>query len=139
MEESRPQAPELPGPAPTWKWTFLLGIWRTDFVHIFGASAVLIMMAAIAIPNFISYKCRGFNSAANADVKNAYISSQAYFSDHPHGFVDLPTLARYGFTQEPKVTVEVLGETRSALSITARHKKSTTTYTVDSTGRITKG
>ena len=53
--------------------------------------------------------------------------------------MDLPVLTRYGFTQASKVTMEVLSDTRSTLSITARHKKSTTTYTVDSTGRITKG
>jgi prepilin-type N-terminal cleavage/methylation domain-containing protein len=33
--------------------------------------AIIGILAAIAIPNFISYRQRGYDSAANADAKNA--------------------------------------------------------------------
>ena len=45
--------------------------------------AIIGILAAIAIPNFISYRQRGYNAAANADVKNAYTAAQAYFTDYP--------------------------------------------------------
>ena len=34
--------------------------------------AIIGILAAIAIPNFIAYRTRGYNSQAIADVKNAY-------------------------------------------------------------------
>ena len=101
--------------------------------------AIIGILAAIAIPNFISYRQRGYNAAANADVKNAYTSSQAYFSDYPKGSVDAASLVRYGYIQTPDVVVVIQNGTYGGLSITAKHNKSTTTYTVDSTGKITKG
>ena len=45
--------------------------------------AIIGILAAIAIPNFIAYRRRGYNSAANADIKNAYTAAQAYFTDEP--------------------------------------------------------
>ena len=101
--------------------------------------AIIGILAAIAIPNFISYRQRGYNAAANADVKNAYTSSQAYFSDYPDGTAAAGSLTTYGFTQTANVTVTVAAGTMSTLSVTAKHNQSTTTYTVDSTGKITKG
>ena len=49
--------------------------------------AIIGILAAIAIPNFISYRRRSYNSAANSDVKNSYTSAQAYFTDNPTGSV----------------------------------------------------
>ena len=45
--------------------------------------AIIGILAAIAIPNMIAYRERGYNSAANTDIKNAYAVAQAYFSNHP--------------------------------------------------------
>ncbi|MBU2490522.1 MAG: prepilin-type N-terminal cleavage/methylation domain-containing protein [Proteobacteria bacterium] len=101
--------------------------------------AIIGILAAIAIPNFISYRQRGYNAAANADVKNSYTSSQAYFSDYPDGTATLVILGGYGFTQTANVTVTVTAGTMSTLAITAKHNQSTTTYSVDSSGQITKG
>ena len=40
--------------------------------------AIIGILAAIAIPNFINYRKRSYNTAANADTKNLYTSAQAY-------------------------------------------------------------
>ena len=45
--------------------------------------AIIAILAAIAIPQFTSYRIRGYNTAARSDVKNAYTAAQAYFSDWP--------------------------------------------------------
>jgi len=43
--------------------------------------AIIAILAAIAIPQFSSYRIRGFNAAATADVRNARTAEEAFFSD----------------------------------------------------------
>ena len=51
--------------------------------------AIIGILAAIAIPNFIAYRQRGYDATANADVKNSYTAAQAYFTDYPSGSITL--------------------------------------------------
>jgi type IV pilus assembly protein PilA len=44
--------------------------------------AIIGILAAIAIPQFIQYRKRGYAAAANADAKNAYTAANAYFLDN---------------------------------------------------------
>lgn len=37
---------------------------------------IIAIRAAIAIPQFASYRVKGFNTAANLDIKNAYSAAQ---------------------------------------------------------------
>jgi len=43
--------------------------------------AIIGILAAIAIPQFASYRQRAFNSAAQSDVKNARVAQESLFSD----------------------------------------------------------
>jgi len=43
--------------------------------------AIIGILAAIAIPNFLSYRTRGQDQAAVAAAKNFYNSAMAYFAD----------------------------------------------------------
>ncbi len=45
--------------------------------------AIIGILAAIAIPNFIKYKKNAQNVAAKASAKNAYTSAMAYLADCP--------------------------------------------------------
>jgi type IV pilus assembly protein PilA len=60
--------------------------------------AIIAILAAIAIPQFTSYRIRGYNATARADVKNAYTAAQAYFSDWPTATTDVAKLQSAGFT-----------------------------------------
>jgi type IV pilus assembly protein PilA len=97
--------------------------------------AIIGILAAIAIPNFISYRKRGYNAAANADIKNAYTAAQAYFSDYPVGAVNLGVLESYGFKSTSSVTLAPTG-VQSTLSMTAAHASGARTYTIDADGDI---
>ncbi len=44
--------------------------------------AIIGILAAIAIPQFASYRQKGYNSAATSDVKNAKTNLEAYFADN---------------------------------------------------------
>lgn len=43
--------------------------------------AIIGILAAIAIPQFSSYRQKGFNSVAQSDIKNARLSQEALFAD----------------------------------------------------------
>ena len=98
--------------------------------------AIIGILAGIAIPNFIGYRRRSYNSAANSDVKNAYTSAQAYFNDNPTGTVGVAALTGVGYRQTTNVTITA-GGTQATLSITTLHTAGDRTYTADSEGVIT--
>ena len=100
--------------------------------------AIIGILAAIAIPNFISYRRRGYNAAANADVKNAYTAAQAYFSDYPTGVITTTVLNNsYGFKSTANVSMVVNSSTTN-INMTAVHGSGDQTFTVNSDGEITK-
>jgi len=43
--------------------------------------AIIGILAAIAIPQFAAYRIRGYNSAANSDIKNLKTSLESIFAD----------------------------------------------------------
>ena len=98
--------------------------------------AIIGILAAIAIPQFNSYRKRSYNTAANADAKNAYTAAQVYYTDVPAGSVTLDILTNYGYVQTSGVTTVASG-LLSALSITTTHVNSDKTYSVDPNGKIT--
>ena len=99
--------------------------------------AIIAILAAIAIPQFTSYRIRGYNTAARADVKNAYTAAQAYFSDWPTATVTVANLQGAGYTQSTGVTLTVATGTMAGLSLTSVHGSGNTTYTINASGAIT--
>jgi prepilin-type N-terminal cleavage/methylation domain-containing protein len=49
--------------------------------------AIIGILAAIAIPQFASYRQRGFDARANSDLRNAATSEEAYFATNPTAYV----------------------------------------------------
>ena len=99
--------------------------------------AIIGILAAIAIPNFIAYRKRSYNSAANSDIKNAYTAAQAYFTDYPSGAVTLAKLTAGGYQQTDYVTLTVLtGSPQDSLKMQTSHASGDKTYTVDDGGSI---
>ena len=100
--------------------------------------AIIGILAAIAIPQFTSYRKRAYETAANSDIKNAYTAAQAYFSDNAAGAAALASLVAYGYTQTANVTLVVTTGTAAGLALTAKHASGDNTYSVDNNGVITK-
>ncbi len=69
---------------------------KKGFRLIYDRRGQIAILAAIAIPQFSLYWIRGYNTAARADVKNAYTVAQVYFSDFPSVGVDLAKLSGSG-------------------------------------------
>jgi type IV pilus assembly protein PilA len=60
--------------------------------------AIIGILAAIAIPQFMQYRKRGYVATLNSDCKNAYTASIAYFVDNPNAATltqDILTYAGY--------------------------------------------
>ena len=69
--------------------------------------AIIGILAAIAIPQFIQYQRRGYAASINTDVRNAYTSAVAYLVDHPAIATGSGDLVSGGFSPSPGVTTVV--------------------------------
>ena len=99
--------------------------------------AIIGILAAIAIPNFIAYRKRGYESAANADIKNAYTAAQAYFTDHQGVTITKADLVTGGFKSTAAVDLSVDDGTQNSLVIKTKHQNGDKTFTVNASGEIT--
>ncbi len=71
--------------------------------------AIIGILAAIAIPQFIQYRKRGYVATVNSDCKNAYTAAIAYFADYPDAATAPTTdqLKASGYSQSSGVTTTV--------------------------------
>jgi prepilin-type N-terminal cleavage/methylation domain-containing protein len=98
--------------------------------------AIIGILAAIAIPNFITYRQSGYDAMAKSDAKNSYDAARAYFVDYPNKiFSGVAQLDSYGFRNSDNVTLTVTGSANT-LIIAARHLNGSKTFTVDATGKL---
>jgi len=70
--------------------------------------AIIGILAAIAIPQFMQYRKRGYVATLNSDCKNAYTASIAYFVDNPQLLaITTAQLANAGYSQTTGVVTSV--------------------------------
>ena len=93
--------------------------------------AIIGILAAIAIPQFMKYRARGYIAAVKSDARNVYTGVQAYMADNP-GSATVPTVAA---TEGPddltndgytgiKVSTGVIIAVTSAGQVTGSHSNS---------------
>jgi type IV pilus assembly protein PilA len=107
--------------------------------------AIIGILAAIAIPNFLAYRQRGQNSAAQSAAKNFYNTTMAYFADVTSTGTSVYPSDNVGtYTLDPNITVNggpLVDDGSGGVSLTApltfAHSKSKTTYTMDTAGNLT--
>jgi len=85
--------------------------------------AIIGILAAIAIPQFSAYRVRSYNSAANADLRNAATAQEAYFVDAQSyaNALSLITGSQYGLFTSQNVTITVPGATTSGYTMSSYH------------------
>jgi len=124
----------------------LIGFNRVDergftLIELMIVIAIIGILAAIAIPQFNFYRARSFNSAAEADLRNAATAQEAYFVDNQAycGAVGTLTGSTYGLYLSDNVTLAVTAASTSGYTMTASHAKGDKTFTLAGPGgAITK-
>ena len=108
--------------------------------------AIIGILAAIAIPNFLAYRTKGQNAAAQSAAKNFYQTTLAYFADTtstgtsvaPADNVGGYTLDTVNITASTgELEDDGTGSVGTSAAITFYHKKSSTTYTLGTDGNLT--
>lgn len=98
--------------------------------------AIIGILAAIAIPQFISYRQKGYNTQAKAELKSFYTACQGYVADNP-GLTSCDlTMVSSTFSKSSSIGITITGGV-SLIGTTAVHVAGTTTYSVSSSGVIT--
>jgi prepilin-type N-terminal cleavage/methylation domain-containing protein len=97
--------------------------------------AIIGILAAIAIPQFSAYRMRSFNSAAQADLRNAATAQEAYFVDFSkYGDVDGLVGATYGLYTSSQVFLDSGAGGGSTYNMTSYNSKGNKTYTLAGPG-----
>jgi len=96
--------------------------------------AIIGILAAIAVPQFASYRQRGFDARAQSDLRNLALAEEASYATSQQYIAcsekDCPAkLPGFTVSQGVKLTVKVSGDTFTA---TASHPQGTRDWTYDS-------
>ena len=96
--------------------------------------AIIGILAAIAIPQFSAYRTRSYNSAAQADIRNAATTQEAYYVDHSTYANDSTLLTgSFGLTTSANVTLTATGSA-TGYTLTALHSSGNKTYSMTGPG-----
>ena len=71
------------------------------------AVGVLMILVALAIPQFNAYRRRGYVAAVKSDLQNASVVQEAYFTETETYTDSLPILKSRGFRQSKGVSISV--------------------------------
>lgn len=100
--------------------------------------AIIGILAAIAIPQFSAYRIRSYNSAANADLRNAATAQEAYFVDaQSYGALANITGSSYGLYLSSNVAILIdaasVGNT-AGYTMTSTHSSGDKTWSLAGPG-----
>jgi type IV pilus assembly protein PilA len=100
--------------------------------------AIIGILAAIAIPQFVSYRQKGYNTKAKAELKSYYTACQAYLADVPAATdCALATVAPW-FNPSSDVTITPNTTKFPTMEgTTSYHTAGTSTYSILASGNLT--
>ena len=74
-------------------------------VELLVVIAIVGILAGIAIPQIAAYRRRGYDTDIRANIKNASITQEAYFTDKETYSAIMADLATWGFKQNSTVKI----------------------------------
>ena len=96
--------------------------------------AIIGVLAAIAIPQFSSYRTRSYDSAVQTDLRNAATAQEAYYVDHSLYCSDFSTLqTKYNIYLSSGVVIDMVGS-QDSYTLTGYHSSGGKTYTLTGPG-----
>jgi type IV pilus assembly protein PilA len=103
--------------------------------------AIIGIIAALAIPQYATYKASAADARAKADLHNMATAFEAYYtSNGSYAGADLNALESLGFRQSENTDDVIVAANQTAYSLTASGTGGTGIWNFDSTtGEITAG
>ena len=97
------------------------------------------ILAAIAIPMYLSQRQKGWNANAQSDLRNAAVAQESYFTDHAaYTNNGAGELAAAGYNKSANITLSVISATSSHYCMSAVHTSGGSTwYMSNDTGEPT--
>jgi len=102
--------------------------------------AIIGLLSAIAVPQFVAYRTRAYSATANSAVRNAYTAAEAFFSDVPYGTITAEAdISAYGYRIDANVPITVGGGGLiDTFTLATTHIGGGSTFTIDANGSITR-
>lgn len=75
---------------------------------------IIAILAAIAIPMYLSQRQKGWRAAVQSDLRNAAVSEESYFTDHSSYTTDVATLESTAYGYHKSADVEITAPTGDA-------------------------
>jgi type IV pilus assembly protein PilA len=97
--------------------------------------AIIGILASIAIPQFMLYRQKGYNTKAKTELRSYYTACQAYFAATTANDCNLTSVSDT-FTPTPEIQIATAPH-QDMVGATAHHIAGSSTYTISSSGNIT--
>jgi type IV pilus assembly protein PilA len=98
--------------------------------------AIIGILAAIAIPQFVTYRQKGYNTQAKGELKSFYTACQAYFADNPGTTACSISTVSETFQPSAQVTISNIPNDQKMIGTRAKHDNGPTTYEIVGSGNI---
>lgn len=100
---------------------------------------IIAILAAIAIPMYLSQREKGWESNAKSDLRNAAVAQESYFTDNDAYSGDTADLTTEGWNKSADVTMTIVSADTDSYCMQAVHDSGGDTWSFDSAGGLTNG
>jgi type IV pilus assembly protein PilA len=115
-------------------------IWKKEkgftLIELMIVIAIIGILAAIAIPQFTAYRQRGFNAAAQSDLRNMATAQEAYFTDGQTYSSAVADLTPRGYTPSSNISIVTLSGNTTGYTMTTQHVSGISTWTLTGPGGV---
>ena len=99
---------------------------------------IIAILAAIAIPMYLSQREKGWNANIRSDLRNAAVAQESYFTDNDTYTTTQTNLTAEGFNPSANVTITYVEGTPTRYCMSAVHSSGGGTFYIDSNnGEVT--
>ncbi|HEU4341973.1 MAG TPA: prepilin-type N-terminal cleavage/methylation domain-containing protein [Candidatus Binatia bacterium] len=90
-----------------------------SLLEILIVTAIISLLAAIAIPQFTSYRLGSIDSQMKSDLRNAATAMESYYGEHKIYPISVNSIKAVGFRQTDGVTLDITVTPPSSFTLTA--------------------
>jgi Tfp pilus assembly protein PilE len=103
-----------------------------------GGIAIIGILAAIAIPQFVTYRERAYNAQAKAEIQNACGIASSILIDNPHKIITRADLEEKGLKLSQEIELIIHNGTSESLNMSASHNSGKKIYVADKNCSVTE-